>query len=139
MSQLYLSRMLTLRESEFPRNADYVKEFRTCVIKWKVSTSDLQMGYLVKSRFVEGLSNDAVRRQYIVEVLSEWRSGRPFGFDTLMETIAEAYMVAGYQLEEVQNATRMTTDTVGANTARQPHADPRCGFHGFDCARAHES
>ena len=57
---VYLSRMLTLRESEFPRHADYVKEFRTCVIKSKVNTSDLQMGYLVNSSFVEGLSNDAV-------------------------------------------------------------------------------
>ena len=44
---VYLSRMLTLRESEFPRHADYVKKFRTCVIKWKVNTSDLQMGYIV--------------------------------------------------------------------------------------------
>ena len=35
---VYLSRMLTLRESEFPRHADCVKEFRTCVIKSKVSS-----------------------------------------------------------------------------------------------------
>ena len=83
---VYLSRMLTLRQSEFPRHADYVKEVRTCVIKSKVNTSDLQMGYLVSSRFVEGLSNDAVRRQYIVEVRSKWRYGRPFGFDTRVET-----------------------------------------------------
>ena len=87
---VYLSRMLRLKESEFPRHADYVREFRTCVSKSKVHTSDLQMGYLVNSRFVEGLSNDAVRRQYIVEVRSRWRSSRPFGFDTLVETIAEA-------------------------------------------------
>ena len=46
---LYLSRMLSLKESEFPRHADCVKEFHTCVIKWKVYTSDLQMGYLVNS------------------------------------------------------------------------------------------
>ena len=39
---VYLSRMLTLRESGFPRHADYVKEFRTCVIKSKVDTSDLR-------------------------------------------------------------------------------------------------
>ena len=65
---VYLSRTLTLRESDFPRHADYVKEFRTCVIKSKVNTTDLQMGDLVNSRFVEELSNDAVRRQYIVEV-----------------------------------------------------------------------
>ena len=109
---VYLSRMLTLKESEFPRHADYVKEFRTCVIKSKVNTSDLQMGYLVNSRFVEGLSNDTVRRQYIVEVRSRWRSGRPFGFDTLVETIAEAYMAAGYQLEEVRNASGTTPDTM---------------------------
>ena len=76
---VYLSRMLSLKESEFPRHADDVREFRTCVIKSKVKTSDLQMGYLVNSRFVEGLSNDAVRRQYIVEVRSRWRSSRPFG------------------------------------------------------------
>ena len=75
--------------------------------------SDLQMGYLVNSRFVEGSSNDAVRRQYIVEVRSKWRSGRPLGFDTLVDTIAEAYIAAGYQLEEVQNALRMTSDTMG--------------------------
>ena len=59
---VYLSRMLTLRESDFPRHADYVKEFRTCVIKLKVNTSDLRMAYLANSRFVEGLSNNAVRR-----------------------------------------------------------------------------
>ena len=41
---VYLSRISTLRESQFPRHADYVKEFRTCVIKSKVNTSDLQMG-----------------------------------------------------------------------------------------------
>ena len=110
----YLSRMLTLRESEFPRYADYVKEFWTSVIKSNVNTSDLQRGYLVDSHFVEGSANDAVRRHYIVEVPSKWRSGRPFGFDTLVETIAEAYMAAGYQLEEVQNASRTTTDTAGA-------------------------
>ena len=111
---VYLSRMLTFRESEFPPHADYVKEFRTCVIKSKVETSDLQMGYIVNSRFIEGLLNDAIRRQYIVEVCSKWRSRRPFGFDTLMETIPEAYMAAGHQLEEVQNASRTTTDTAGA-------------------------
>ena len=42
---VYLSRMLTLQETEFPRHADYVREFRTCVIKSKFNTSDLQMGY----------------------------------------------------------------------------------------------
>ena len=115
---VYLSRKLTLRESELPRYADYVKEFRTCVIKSKVNTSDLQMGYLVNSRFVEGLSNDAVRRQYIVEVRSKWRSGRPFGFDTLVETIAEAYVAAGYQLEEVRNASRTAPDTMGTVVSR---------------------
>ena len=93
---VYLSRMFPLKESKFPRHANYVKEFRICVIKSKVNTIDLQMGYLVNSRFVEGLSNNAVRRQYIVEVRSRWRSGSPFGFDTLVETIAEAYMAAGY-------------------------------------------
>ena len=115
---VYLSRMLTLRESEFPRHADYVKEFGTCVIKSKVNTSDLQMGYLVNSQFVEGLSKDAVRRQYIVEVDSKWRYGRPFGFETLVETIAEAYMAARYQLEEVQNASRTATDTMGSVVSR---------------------
>ena len=67
---VYLSEMLTLRRSEFPRHADYVKEFGTCIIKSGVNTGDLEMGYLVKSRFVQGSSNDAVRRQYIVEVCS---------------------------------------------------------------------
>ena len=116
---VYLSRMLSLKESEFPRHADYVREFRTCVIKSKVNTNELQMGYLVNSRFVEGLSNDAVRRQYIVEVRSRWRSDNPFGFDTLVETIAEAYIAAGYQLEEVQNASRTTSDhTLGPAVSR---------------------
>ena len=115
---VYLSRMLTLKEREFPGHADYVKEFRTCVIKSKFDTSDLQMGYLVNSRFVEGSSNGAVRWQYIVEVRSKWRSGRPFRFDTLVETIAEAYMATGYQLEEVQNASRTAPDTMGPVVSR---------------------
>ena len=115
---LYLSRMLTLRESEFPRNADYVKEFWTCVIKSKVNTSDLQMGYLANSRFVEGFLRDAVRRQYIVEVRSKWGSGTPFGLDTLVKTVAEAYMAAGYQLEVVQNGARSMGDTTGAAVSR---------------------
>ena len=115
---VYLSRMLSLKESEFPRHADYVREFRTCVIKSKVNTSELQMSYLVNSRFVEGLSNDAVRRQYIVEVRLRWRSNRPFGFDTLVETIAEAYIAAGYRLEEPQNASRTTSDTLGPAVSR---------------------
>ena len=161
---VYLSRMLSLKESEFPRHADYVREFRTCVIKSKVNTSELQMGFLVSSRFVQGLSNDAVRRQCIVEVRSRWRSNNPFGFDTLVETIAEAYIAAGYQLEEVQNASRTTSDhTLGpavsrplpmmvpstststfliqpyANATRHPNADPSCGAHGFDRGRADES
>ena len=46
---VYLSRMLSLKESDFPRHADHVREFRTCVIKSKVNTSDLQMGCLVTS------------------------------------------------------------------------------------------
>ena len=115
---VYLSRMLSLKESEFPGHADYVRECRTCVIKSKVNSSDLQMGYLVNSQFIEGLSNDAVRRQYIVEVRSRWRSGRIFGFDTLVETIAEAYIAAGYQFEEVQNASRTTSDTMGPAVSR---------------------
>ena len=115
---VYLSRALSLKESGFPRRADYMREFRTRVIKSKVNTSDLQMGYLVNSRFVEGLSNDAVRRQYIVEVRSRWRSSRPFGVDTLVKTIAEAYIAAGYQLEEVQNASRTTSGTLGPAVSR---------------------
>ena len=115
---VYLSRRMSLKESEFPRHADYVREFRTCVIKSNVNTSDLQMGYLVNSRFVEGLSNDAVRRQYIVEVRSRWRSSRPFGFDTLAETIAEAYIAARNQLKKVQNASGTTLDTPGPAVSR---------------------
>ena len=84
----------------------------------KVNTSDLQMGYLINSRFDEGLSKDAVRRQYMVEVFSKWRSGRPFGFNTLLQTIAEAYMAAGYQLQEAQNAWETTTDNAGAADSR---------------------
>ena len=163
---VYLSRMLTLRESEFPPHADYVKEFRTCVVKSKVNSSDHQEGSLVNSRFVERLSSGAVRRQYIAEVSLKWRSGRPFGLDTLVRTIAEAYMAAGYQLEDVQNDNDNDNDNgyrgscgLGtpaydgsanfdfynvsfksyANTASQPYADPSCRSHGFDCARANES
>ena len=54
----------------------------------------------------------------MIEVRSEWCSGRPFDFDTLVETIAEAYMVAGSQLEEVQNASRTITDTASAAVSR---------------------
>ena len=50
------------------------------------------MGYLVTSPFV---------RHYIVEVRSKWRSRRQLGFDTLVETIAAAYLAASYQLDEV--------------------------------------
>ena len=58
---VYLFRMLTLQESEVPQHADYVKKFRTCVIKSKVNTSYLQMGYLVNSKCFEGLTNNVVR------------------------------------------------------------------------------
>ena len=77
--------------------------FATIVSKLKVTAGDLQIGYLVIFQFIEGLSNHAVRRQYIVEVPSEWRSGKPFGFDTLGKTIVEAYRAAGYRLREAQN------------------------------------
>ena len=76
------------------------------------------MGYLVNSRFVEGLSNDAIHRQSIVEVRSGWRSGKPFGFVALVETIAEAYIAAGYQLEEVQNASKSPGDSTGVAVSR---------------------
>ena len=95
--------MLTLKENEVHRHADYVPKFRTIVIKFNVTVSDLQMGYLVNSQFIEGLPNDAVRRQYNVQVPSELRSGTPFGFNTLVKTIAEAYRAAGYRLKEAQN------------------------------------
>ena len=72
------------------------------------------MGYLVKSPFSEGLSSDTVRRQYIIQVRSKWRSETPFGFVTLVVTIAEAYMAAGYQPKEVQNASRSMGDTTSA-------------------------
>ena len=71
------------------------------------------MGYLVNSRFVEGLLNDAETRQYMVEVRLKWRLGTPFRFDTLVQTIAEACMGAGYQPQEVQNASRPMGDTMG--------------------------
>ena len=95
--------MLALKENEVPQHADYLPEFWTFVIKLKVTVGDLQMGYLMNSQSLEGLSNDAVRRQYIVEVRFEWRSGTPFGFDRLVKTIAQAYRVAGYRLKEAQN------------------------------------
>ena len=59
---------------------------------------------LVNSQFVEGLSDDSIRRQYIVEGRSKWSSGRPYGFNGWTESIAEAYIAAGYQLQEVQHA-----------------------------------
>ena len=95
-----------------------LKNFELASSSRRLKPPDLQMGYLVNSRFVEGLSNEAVRRRYIVEVRSKWRSGRPFGFDTLVETIAEAYMAAGYQLKEVHNASRRRGDTTGAAVSR---------------------
>ena len=52
------------------------------------------------------------------QVRLNWRSGRPFGFDTVVETISEAYMATGYQLEEVQNVSRLTVDTAGAAYSR---------------------
>ena len=109
--------MSTLKESEFPGHADYVRELRTCVIKSKRNVGDLQMGYLLNSGFVEGLAHDSVRGRYIVEVLSKWRPRRPFGFDTLVQTIAEAYIAAGYQLEKVLHTSRSSRDTAGASTA----------------------
>ena len=51
-------------------------------------------------------------------VRSKWHSGCPLGFDTLVETIAEAYMAAGYELEEVKNVSRPTGDTTGAAISR---------------------
>ena len=53
-----------------------------------------------------------------LSVGSTWRSDRPFGFDTLVETIGEAYIVAGYQLKEVQNTSRTTSDTMGPAVSR---------------------
>ena len=52
---VHLFRMLTLKETDFARHAGYVRQFRTCVIKSKVNVGDLQMGYLINSRFVDGL------------------------------------------------------------------------------------
>ena len=45
-------------------------------------------------------------------------SARPSGFDTLVETIAEAYMAARYQLKEVKNASGPMGDTTGAAVPR---------------------
>ena len=59
----------------FPRHTDYLQEFRTCVIRSRVNSSDLQIDYVVNSRIFEGLSNDAVLRKHIVGVRSQWRSG----------------------------------------------------------------
>ena len=76
------------------------------------------MEYLVNSRFVEGLLDDAVRRQYIGDVPSKWRSKTPFGFNMLVKTISEAYMAAGYQLEEVRKASRPMADATCAVVSR---------------------
>ena len=78
---------MMLKESEFPQHADYVRQFRTCVINAKVKVSDLKMGYLVNSRFIERLSNDAVRRQYNAEVCSKLRSGTPLTLERLREAL----------------------------------------------------
>ena len=118
------------------------------------------MGYLFNPPFVEGLSNDAVCRQYTDEVRSRWRSSRPFGFDTLVETIAEPYIgiSAGTGTERIKKDIRYpgycgvkTPAYDGstkfdshvpiqpyANAARRTHADSNCSPHGFDRARAHE-
>ena len=56
-------------------------------MRHQVNTSDLQMGCLVNPRFVEGMSKDTVRGQYIVEVPSKWLSGTILGFHTLVQTI----------------------------------------------------
>ena len=102
-----------------------------------VNTSDLQTSYLVNSRFVVGMSNDAVRRQYIVEVRSKWRSGTPFGFDTFVETIAEAYMAAGHD-----GCANFDLNNVSfpshANATHQPHANSECSSNAVDRARADE-
>ena len=82
------------------------------------STAVTSRKYQANSQFIERLSNDAVRRQYIVELCSKERSGIPFGFGSLVETIAERYLAAGYQLKEVQNASRRTGDTTGAAVSR---------------------
>ena len=115
---VYLSRMLSLKESEFLniRTTSGNSAFGLSSRRLTAVTSRWVTSFM--PRFVEGLSNDVVRRQYIVEVCSKWRSGRPFGFDTLVETIAEAYIAAGYQLEEVQNASRTTSDTMGPSVSR---------------------
>ena len=39
----YLSGMLMLKKSDFVRHADYVPEFRTCVIQSKVNVGNLQI------------------------------------------------------------------------------------------------
>ena len=70
--------MLSLKKSEFPRHADYVRESRTCVIKSKVNTSDLQMGYLATldslkvcpmMLFVDSTSLKSVRDGILVDHL----------------------------------------------------------------------
>ena len=63
---------------------------------------------------MEGLGQDFVRRQYIVKVCSNWRSGRPFGFNRLVEMIAEGYIAASSQLEEVRHTSNSTGDIRGA-------------------------
>ena len=91
----YLSRLLTLKENEVPRHADHVPKFRTFVIELKFTVGDPQKGYLVNLQLIESLSNDAARQQYIVGVPSEWRSGTPFGSETLVKTITESCRAAG--------------------------------------------
>ena len=84
------------------------------------------MGYLVNSPFIEGLSTDAVCRQYIFQVPSKLRSGTSFASDLLLETIAEAYMAAGYQLHELQKASRPVGDTRSTAASRPlPMTVPR--------------
>ena len=63
-----LSRMLTLRESDFPRHAGYMEGFKFASSSRRSIPVTSRWLTSLTLNFLEGLSNDAVRRQYIVEV-----------------------------------------------------------------------
>ena len=159
---VYLSRMVTLRESRFAPHADYVKEFWTCVIESRVNNSYIQMGYLVNSPFVDGLLNDALRRQYIVEVRLKRRSRTLLCLDMLVEYCRRLHrkwlsaqgsskwlqIDGGYQgcccseTSIYDGSANFDFNNCSfklhANATHQPHANSKCSSNAFDRARADE-
>ena len=160
---MYLSGIVTLRESVFPQHADYVREFRTCVIKSKDNTSDFQMGYLVNSQFVEGLAKDAFAdstssRSVQNGVLDDysalmrcWRPSQRLTWRRLstrrgtesVENHNAHRRCCGLETPAYDGSAKFDFQNVSfksyCGTARQCYADSSCGSNGLDCAGAHDS